>query len=90
MSPEGARGPAGRAAIKMQEPDLKMFLYFSELQGRSVVDAEGRTVGKLADLKVRLGELFPKVTIGRSPEAARREARGPPLGPIVDSLDDSS
>lgn len=46
----------------MQEPDLKMFLYFSELQGRSVVDAGGRTIGKLADLKLRLGELFPKVT----------------------------
>ncbi len=46
----------------MQEPDLKMFLFFSELQGRAVIDSEGRTVGKLADLKVRLGELFPRVT----------------------------
>ena len=46
----------------MQEPDLKMFLYFSELQGRTVVDAEGRTVGKVSDLKVRLGEMFPRVT----------------------------
>jgi len=61
MDPEEAQ-ESGRAAIMMQEPDLKMFLYFSELLGRSVVDAEGRTVGKLADLKVRLGELFPKVT----------------------------
>jgi len=46
----------------MQEPDLKMFLFFSELHGRTVVDSEGRTVGKLADLKVLLGELFPRIT----------------------------
>ena len=50
------------AADMMQEPDLKLFLFFSELHGRAVVDSEGRTVGKLADLKVRLGELFPRVT----------------------------
>lgn len=71
----------------MQEPDLKMFLYFSELQGRSVVDAEGRTVGKLADLKVRLGELFPKVT-----SAVVRRQRGRKLAALpwddVESLDD--
>jgi len=70
----------------MQEPDLKMFLYFSELQGRSVVDAEGRTVGKLADLKVRLGELFPKVT-----SVVVRKRRGRKLAALdwddVDSLD---
>ncbi len=77
---------AGRAAVMMQEPDLKMFLYFSELQGRSVVDAEGRTVGKLADLKVRLGELFPKVT-----SVVVRKRRGGKLGALawddVESLD---
>jgi len=49
-------------ADMMQEPDLKMFLFFSELHGRTVVDSEGRTVGKLADLKVLLGELFPRIT----------------------------
>ncbi len=70
----------------MQEPDLKMFLYFSELHGRSVVDAEGRTIGKLADLKVRLGELFPKVTA-----VIIRKRRGGKLGSLawddVESLD---
>ncbi len=85
MSPEGVRAP-GRAAIMMQEPDLKMFLYFSELYGRSVVDSEGRTVGKLADLKVRLGELFPKVT-----SVVVRKRRGRKLGALpwddVESLD---
>lgn len=70
----------------MQEPDLKMFLYFSELQGRFVVDAEGRTIGKLADLKVRLGELFPKVTA-----VIVRKRRGGKLASLpwddVESLD---
>ncbi len=46
---------------KMQENSLKMFLFFSELLGRSVVNSEGETLGKVADMKVRLGELFPKV-----------------------------
>lgn len=44
------------------EPGLKMFIFFSELQGRAVINSQGRSVGKLDDLKVRLGELFPKVT----------------------------
>jgi magnesium transporter len=70
----------------MQEPDLKMFLYFSELLGRSVVDAEGRTVGKLADLKVGLGELFPRVT-----SIVVRKRRGRKAGALawddVESID---
>ncbi len=41
---------------------LKMFVFFSELAGRAVVDSEGRVVGRLNDLKTRLGELFPKIT----------------------------
>jgi len=45
----------------MQEPGLKMFLFFSELQGRSVVGENSTPIGKLVDLKVKLGELFPKV-----------------------------
>ncbi len=46
----------------MQEPNLKMSLFFSEILGRVVVDAEGKPIGRLADLKVRMGELFPRVT----------------------------
>lgn len=38
-----------------------MFLYISEILGRLIVDAEGQAIGKLVNLKVRLGELFPKV-----------------------------
>ncbi len=77
--------PGGRLAM-MQEPDLKMFLYFSDLLGRSVVDSEGRTMGKLADFKVRLGELFPKVTA-----VIVRKRRGGKLSSLpwddVESLD---
>jgi CBS domain-containing protein/sporulation protein YlmC with PRC-barrel domain len=44
------------------EPGLKMFIFFSELQGRAVINSQGQSIAKLEDLKVRLGELFPKVT----------------------------
>ena len=46
----------------MQEPGLKMFLFFSELLGRSVIDSTGKSLGKLVDLKVKMVELFPMVT----------------------------
>jgi CBS domain-containing protein/sporulation protein YlmC with PRC-barrel domain len=45
----------------MQEPGLKMFLFLSELLGRSVIDSQGKSIGKLVDLKVKLGELFPRI-----------------------------
>jgi CBS domain-containing protein len=41
--------------------NINMFLFISELLGRFVVDEDGVAVGKLADLKLRLGELFPMV-----------------------------
>jgi magnesium transporter len=37
------------------------FLYFSELLGRDIEDADGLRVGKLADLSVRLGEPYPVI-----------------------------
>jgi magnesium transporter len=53
----------GISPVTSTERDgLKMFVFFSELEGRAVVDSEGRAVGRLADLKTRLGELFPKIT----------------------------
>ena len=45
----------------MADPGLKMFLYFSQLQGRPVIGADGSVVGKTADLKVKLGEPFPRM-----------------------------
>ena len=46
----------------MQEDSLKMFLFLSELLNRSIMSYEGKSIGKLVELKVKLGELFPKVT----------------------------
>jgi magnesium transporter len=52
---------------------MKQFVYFSDIQGWAVLDSQGRRIGRLDDLKIRLGELFPKVTIvvlkkGKRPE----------------------
>jgi len=41
---------------------MKQFVYFSEIQGREVLDSEGRRIARLDDLKVGLGEPFPKVS----------------------------
>jgi len=44
-----------------RDDGTKMFFYVSELLGRPLVGADGRRLGRLADLKVRLGELFPRI-----------------------------
>jgi len=46
----------------LEEPGLKMFVYLSRILDRAVINAEGRSFGKLADLKVRMGELFPRMS----------------------------
>ena len=46
----------------LEEPGLKMFVYLSRILDRAVIKAEGRSLGKLADLKVRMGELFPRMS----------------------------
>lgn len=38
-----------------------MFLFLSEILNLKVVDSQGRKLGKLVDLRVKLGELFPPV-----------------------------
>jgi CBS domain-containing protein len=53
------KAPADK--VTAPESGLQMFIFFSELQGREVINSQGRSVGKLDDLKVRLGEPFPKV-----------------------------
>ncbi len=45
----------------MYDDGSKLFLYFSDLLNRPISDPEGRVRGRLTDLKVRLGEPFPKV-----------------------------
>ena len=44
----------------MAAEDPRMFVYFSELLGLPVVDSGGGRAGRVSDLKVRLGELYPK------------------------------
>jgi CBS domain-containing protein len=59
----------------MPGEDAEMFLYFSELLGRPVRASDGTSVGRAVDLKVRLGELYPKagtlIVRRRSEHAAR-------------------
>lgn len=55
--PEGGAHMARNA----HDSGIEMFVFLSELLGRPVVDENGVPLGKLADLKVRLGEQFPRV-----------------------------
>ena len=59
--------------IESFDENSHLFLYFSTLLGRSVFDADGARVGRLADLKVAMGELFPKIT---SLAVRRRRKKG--------------
>jgi magnesium transporter len=52
---------ATKPVSALQNNGAKSFLYVSELLDRPVVNAEGRRIGRLADLKVRLAETFPKM-----------------------------
>lgn len=38
-----------------------LFLFFSGLIGREIVDSNGRRIGRLADLSIRLGEPYPVI-----------------------------
>jgi magnesium transporter len=44
-----------------QKKTPRMFLFLSELLNRKVFDSQGRKLGKLVDLRIKLGELFPPV-----------------------------
>jgi magnesium transporter len=44
----------------MAAEESQMFLFFSDLLGRPVLAADGARLGRTADLKVHLGELYPK------------------------------
>jgi len=56
--------PAAETTIAREIPETgaNPFLYISEVLNHRVLDADGVAVGKLADLKVKLGETFPKVS----------------------------
>jgi magnesium transporter len=45
----------------MEENALKMFVFLSEILNRRVINSEGKIIGQVADLRAKLGELFPSV-----------------------------
>jgi CBS domain-containing protein/sporulation protein YlmC with PRC-barrel domain len=45
----------------VQQEALKMFVFFSDILNRRVIDSEGKIIGKVVDLRVKLGEIFPAV-----------------------------
>jgi len=45
----------------MRDDSLKMFLFLSEILGQKVIDSKGEVVGKVVDMKAKLGVLFPMV-----------------------------
>jgi len=55
--PKDLSCPAANAQVN----GAKSFVFISEILGLPVVNADGRRLGKLSDLKVRLAETFPKM-----------------------------
>jgi magnesium transporter len=64
-------------------PDAKIFVYFSELQGRAVLDSTGRSAGRLGDLKTKLDELFPRITTLIIRKERLKKARGLDWGQVA-------
>jgi magnesium transporter len=46
----------------LSDSPWKMFIFLSELLHRPVLTHDGRQLGRLTDLKIRLGDMFPRVT----------------------------
>lgn len=47
---------------KLTDSPWKMFIFLSELLDRPVLSHDGLQLGRLTDLKIRLGDMFPRVT----------------------------
>jgi sporulation protein YlmC with PRC-barrel domain len=62
--------------------DGRKFLFFSELLGRPVRSADGALLGRTADLKVRLGELYPKAGTLAVRRRSERTASGLDWGQV--------
>ena len=46
---------------RARQDSTKRFLFLSEILNRRVIDSQGNIVGKVVDLRAKLGELFPPV-----------------------------
>jgi magnesium transporter len=55
----------------VQQKALKMFVFLSQLLNRRVINAEGKMIGKVVDLRVKLGEPFPPVVSVRIKQKRR-------------------
>jgi magnesium transporter len=62
----------------------KTFLFLSEILDQKVVDSQGKIIGKLVDLRVKLGELFPPVIAVRVKQKRNREIVSFPWDKISD------
>jgi magnesium transporter len=71
----------------IQDETQKMFLFLSGLLGRAVRDSQGRKVGRLADLKVGLTELFPKVLAIAVRRRGKRALSALPWGQVASITD---
>jgi CBS domain-containing protein/sporulation protein YlmC with PRC-barrel domain len=49
--------------MNMNKNDLRMFIFFSEMLDRRILDEAGNNLGKLNDLIIQMGEPFPKVIL---------------------------
>jgi len=65
---------------------LKMFVFLSEILNRRVINSEGKVVGKVVDLRVRLGELFPPVVSVRVKPKKEKKLLSLPWH-VVESID---
>jgi magnesium transporter len=66
----------------MDGEDGRMFLFFSALLGRPVRTATGALLGRTADLKVRLGELYPRAETLVVRRRSDREPQGLDWGQV--------
>jgi magnesium transporter len=69
---------------KVRNEIPKTFLFLSEILDQKVVDSQGKIIGKLMDLRVKLGELFPPVIAVRVKQKRNREIVSFPWDKISD------
>jgi len=56
-----------------RQETMKIFVFLSEILKRRVINCEGKIIGKVVDLRVKLGELFPPVVSVRVLQKGRKQ-----------------
>jgi len=57
----------------VRQETLKMFVFLTEILNRRVINSEGKIIGKVVDLRAKLGELFPPVVSVRVIQKRRKK-----------------